>query len=81
MQSKFTSLMAEYQICSDSRGVTTILAREGGVREICSICRSSSVMTLFQDQVSFPGADRYVLFCGPMFVPGLVLSQLNFMVK
>ena len=24
------------------------------------------------------GADRYMLFCGPMFVPAIVLSQPNF---
>ena len=27
------------------------------------------------------GADRYILFCGPMFVPASVLSQPNFKVK
>ena len=61
----------------------TFLARKGGggVREIRSCCRSSSLMALFQVQVSFPGVDRYVLFYGPLFVPGLVLSQPDFMVK
>ena len=27
------------------------------------------------------GADRYILFCGPMFVAAFVLSQSNFPVK
>ena len=28
-----------------------------------------------------PGADRYILFCGPMFVSALTLSQPNFKFK
>ena len=28
-----------------------------------------------------PGVDRYIQFCGPMFVPAFVLSQPNFKVK
>ena len=32
-------------------------------------------------RVTLTWADRYVLFCGPMFVPALLLSQSDFMVK
>ena len=29
----------------------------------------------------YPGADRYILFSGPMFVPAYVLKEPNFKMK
>ena len=31
--------------------------------------------------ITSSGADRYILFCGPIFVPAFVSSQPNFKVK
>ena len=41
----------------------------------------SSLTLMILTLTSHPGADRYVLFCGPMFVPAFALSQPDFMVK
>ena len=42
---------------------------------------SSSYSSDIVSAIEMSGADRHILFCGPMFVPAFASSQPNFKVK
>ena len=50
-------------------------------KEFCSLNGLKQLINLLTRVIENSGAVRYILFCGPMFVPSFVSSQPNSKVK